>query len=217
MHQTVSQVFNQAYRFASTYRTTVLQTPDTLTRLLLLTQAEQHDKPQLPKKSINASNWPHAHPSIPQLKWGIYLPMAEVPRWSQVVAVARARRLGWGRGSRRGARLSAIGPGSEEALAGGRMAWRRRWSLAPARTPLGCRRARQLSVSHLNTPVQRPQSRLNRWGRRTGRAGQRTVKTTTRKIMCEPGNTLVWRVQMGAIDKCISVKWNIQQKLILCF
>jgi hypothetical protein len=114
----------------------VLQTPGALTRLLLLTQAEQHDKPQLPMKSMNASNWPLAHPSIPQLKWGIYLPMAEVPRWSQVVAVAAARRLGWGRGSRRGSHLSAIGPGSRETLAGGRMAWRRRWSLAPAKTPL---------------------------------------------------------------------------------
>jgi hypothetical protein len=90
------------------------------------------------------------------------------------------------------------------------MAWRRRWSLALARTPLwvpASRAALCLPPQHtraaapiapksiwLLTVVVEADLEMSTTGHGDGgptRAGRRILKTTTRTIMCEAGNILV--------------------------
>jgi hypothetical protein len=89
--------------------------------------------------------------------------------------------------------------GRGEALAEGHIFVEAAWSLSPARTPLWMPSSRAAAPNRAYIDLAPDGGRGGqpgdeydrRWGRRTGRAGQRTVKTTTRKIMCEPGNILV--------------------------
>jgi hypothetical protein len=133
--------------------------------------------------------------------------------------------------------FSAIGPSGREALAGGRMAWRRSWSLALARTSLwvpASHAALCLPPQHTRaaTPIAPKSIWLltvvveatpgdeydRRWGRMTSQS-----RTEDRQDNYKDNN--VWDrkyTYLTCTDECnrqvqISKKWNIQQKLFFLF